>query len=157
MKIIILSILSFFCTLSTWAEGEINALVLHLATGKNVTCMLDEQPVVTFGGDDLVIKTHMSSMTYLSADVNKFTYTYVDPSVVNNVNIDATLFSLEGNVLNAKSLAPNSTVTIFTVDGKKVAETKTNAQGSVTVPLPSQASATYIINTSVANFKITMP
>ena len=38
-----------------WSAEEITALVLHFASGKDVTCKLDELPVVTFSDDALVI------------------------------------------------------------------------------------------------------
>lgn len=156
MKKLLLSLLILFPALRSSAE-EVNALMLHLASGKNVTCMLDELPVVTFCGNDLVIKTHMSSMTYLSTDVNKFTYTNIVPSIVDVIKTEVSLFSFDGHDLKVRGLAPNSTVTIFSVDGKKIIETKTNALGNETISLPSHSGSTYLVNTSVANFKITKP
>lgn len=136
---------------------EINAIYLHLATGNQVTCQLEDKPVVTFVDENIVINSHMGTIAYKSADVTKLTYGYIAPAAVKSAKFDGTLFSLNDNVLNAKNLAPNSTVTIFSIEGKKISESKANSHGSVTLSLPSQTGATYIVSTSVANFKIKLP
>jgi len=72
MKLTLL-LFSLLTAIQVQAE-EINALVLHMASGKQVTCLLDEQPVVTFKGDELVLTTHMNVVSYKAADLQKFTY-----------------------------------------------------------------------------------
>lgn len=144
------------CSLSTWAES-INALMLHLASGKQVVCMLDEQPIVTFEGDELVLTTHMNVVRYQATDVIRFTYTAVDHAGIAEARISVTSFSFDGDVLRANSLAPKSDVTVYTTEGTLVASSKTDKSGNVSLSLPRQAGVVYVVKTSVANFKITKP
>lgn len=144
------------CSLSTRAES-INALMLHLASGKQVVCMLDEQPIVTFEADELVLTTHMNVVRYQATDVIRFTYTAVDPSGIAEARIAVTSFSFDGDVLRANSLAPKSDVTVYTAEGTLVASSKTDKSGNVSLSLPRQAGVVYVVKTSVANFKITKP
>lgn len=156
MKKLLFSLLLTVCSLGTWAEG-INALMLHLASGKQVVCLLDEEPVVTFQGDELVLSTHMDIIRYQAEDVIRFTYTAVDPAGINDVSTAATSFSFDGDVMRASSLAPKSMVTIYTADGTLVASGKTDKSGNISLSLPRQAGVVYVVKTSVANFKISKP
>lgn len=152
----VLFIAMLFGTLSSWAE-DINALMLHLSSGKQVVCLLDEKPIVKFSGDDLVLTTHMNEVSYNSADVLKFTYLYVDPSGISQVNIPHCMFSLSGNTLAVTGAEPDSQITVYTVDGALVASAKTNKKGATSISLPGPSGKVYVVKTPVANFKITKP
>lgn len=158
MKVIrfILFITMLFCTLSSSAE-DINALMLHLASGKQVVCLLDEKPLVTFSGGDLELTTHMNKVSYQSADVLKFTYLYADPSGISQVELSHNMFSLSENRLSFTGLEPDTNITVYTAEGILVASAKTNNNGAASITLPEQSGKVYIVSTSVANFKITKP
>lgn len=136
---------------------EYNALVLHLVSGSDVTLMLDERPVVTFEGEELVITTHMNIIRYQVADVIRFTYTLADPASIDDASTSASSFTLESDMLRANNLVPNTTVTVYTINGTLVASGTTDGSGSVSLSLPSQTGMVYVVKTSVANFKITKP
>lgn len=156
MKKLTLSILMAAIALSSWAEG-INAMMLHLASGKQVVYTLDEKPVVTFGDDELILSTHMNEVSYKSADVLKFTYLYVDPSGVNPVSVPHCMFSFRGDALSVAGAEPNSQIAVYSVDGTLVASAKANKKGAASISLPEQSGRVYVVKTSVANFKFTKP
>lgn len=156
MKRILLSFLVAILALSSWAE-DINAMMLHLASGKQVVCLLDEKPIVTFSGDELVLTTHMNEVSYQSADVLKFTYLYVDPSGINQVGVPQSMFLFSGNALSVTGAEPDSQIAVYSVDGALVASAKTNKKGAASIVLPDQPGKVYVVKTSVANFKITKP
>lgn len=156
MKRLLLSLLMATVALSSWAE-DINAMMLHLASGKQVICLLDEKPIVTFSGDELVLTTHMNKVSYQSADVLKFTYLYVDPAGINQVGVPQIMFSFCGNALSVTGAEPDSQISVYSVDGALVASTKTNKKGAASISLPEQSGKVYVVKTSVANFKITKP
>lgn len=151
-----LFITMLFSTLSSWAE-DINALMLHLASGKQVIYQLDKKPVVTFSGDELILTTHMNKVSYQSADVLKFTYLYVDPSGINQVGMTQNVFSFTENRLFVTGLEPDTYITIYTADGILMASDKTNNNGAASITLPNQSGKVFMVSTSVANFKITKP
>lgn len=142
--------------LSSLAE-DINALMLHLASGKQVVCMLDEKPVVTFSGDELVLTTHMNQVSYQSADVLKFTYLYVEPSGVSQVSTPPCIFSFRGNTLAVEGAEPDTQISVYSVDGSLIASEKANKKGAASIKLSEQSGKVYVVKTSVANFKITKP
>lgn len=156
MKRLLVSFLMAAIALSSWAEDS-NAMMLHLASGKQVICMLDERPVVTFGDDELILSTHMNEVSYKSADVLKFTYLYVDPSGVSPVSVPHCMFSFRGDALSVAGAEPNSQIAVYSADGTLVVSAKADKRGIVSIVLPGQSGKVYVVKTSVANFKITKP
>ena len=156
MKKIILLICFLICVFKVSAENN-NALVLHMANGKQVTYLLDELPVVTFNGEDLVVTTHLNLVTYQARDVAKFTYSYIDPSIVVGLKNANTMFKFDGDVLYAYNLEPFSTVSIYSVDGTLIISAKTGTKGDINISLPQVSGCVYVVKTSVANFKLMKP
>lgn len=153
----LLFLFSFLLTTLYASSQEINAMVLHLASGAEVTCLLDERPVVTFEGDELVLTTHMNVVRYQASDVLSFTYASVSITSIDRTSSAVTSFAFDGDMLRANSLAPKSMVMVYTVDGTLVTSCKTDKSGNVSLSLPRQAGAVYVVKTSVANFKISKP
>lgn len=151
-----LFVMMLFGTLSSFAE-DVNAMMLHLASGKQVICMLDEKPVVTFGADELILTTHMNKVSYQSTDVVKFTYLRVDPTGVSQVGMAQNMFSFNENTLSIAGAEPDTQISVYNVDGVLVASAMTNKKGAVTVTLPAQSGKVYVVKSSIANFKITKP
>lgn len=156
MKRIALSFLMAVVALSSWAE-DINAMMLHLASGKQVICLLDEKPIVTFSGDELVLTTHMNKVSYQSSDVLKFTYLYVDAVSVNQVGAQQSMFSFRGNTLSVTGVESVSQIAVYSVDGMLVASGTADRNGAASIVLPEQPGMVYVVKTSIANFKITKP
>lgn len=153
---LILFISMLFSALSSFAE-DINALMLHLASGKQVVCMLDEKPVVSFCGDELILTTHMNEVRYQSEDVLKFTYFHDGPTNVGKAEISQSRFLFSENTLSVIGAEPDSQITVYSLDGILIVSAKTDKNGSATVSLPEQSGKVYVVKTSIANFKITKP
>lgn len=141
-----------FCP-SLWAE-EINAMLLKFTSGMSVVFQLDEQPVMTFEGDELVLTTHMSRVSYEAKAVAGFSYTYVDPADIGIKGMPKCILQLENNMLIATGLEPKSLIEVYDIEGRFVASEVTDGNGSVKLMLPILRGALYVVKTSVANFKI---
>jgi len=155
-RVIPLFFLMLSLTGKAWAE-EVNALTLWMVSGSKVVCLLDEQPVVTFTGDEIVLSTHMNKMSYPTADVLKFTHSYVDPTGIAQSGVAGTCFLFDGNFIKAFNLEPRSEVEVYSVDGSLLSETIADGSGNVCVSVPAQPGVVFIIKTLVANFKIMKP
>lgn len=155
-RILLWQVLFSVMSLSAAAE-EACALMLHLASGKQVVCLLDERPVVTFTDVEVVLTTHMHEVRYQSVDVQKFTYTNVEVDGINALPLDQGLVRMEGNTLCLDGFASDSEVSVYTADGIIVAESHTDGHGAASISLPGQSGKVYVVKTSIANFKITKP
>lgn len=155
-KLAFLTFLSLSMATNAIAE-EINALQLLMSSGKLVTYMLDEEPVITFEADELVMKTHMATVRYQANDVLKFNYISVEDAGIASLRSSGVSFAINGNVLTATKLEPNSEVNVYSADGKLIATAKTDKSGNVTMSLPLKSGELCLISTTTANFKITKP
>lgn len=75
-RLLLIYVLLYILSQSVSAK-EACALIIHLSSGKQLVCLLDERPVVTFTDEEVVLTTHMHEVRYQSVDVQKFTYTNV--------------------------------------------------------------------------------
>lgn len=138
------------------ADG-INALKVWTTSGGQVVFLLDEQPVVTFPGDEIVVTTSRTVLNYPSTDVQKFTYVIVDPSGISSSGCPAAFFSFEGNHISVSGLAAQSAVEVFSPNGKLLSRQSADSYGRATLSIPVQPGGLYIVKTSAATFKISKP
>lgn len=153
MKRLSVTLLMTLVALSVWAE-EINAMILRFTSGKSVVFQLEEQPVVTFSGSELVLTTHMNRVSYEAKTVAGFTYAYVDPAGVDRLSMPECMLTIVKNTLMAKGLEPESVIEVYGLDGVLVTSAVTDKNGVAQVALPEVHDTVYVVKTSVGNFKI---
>lgn len=156
MKRLLLSIVLFGSALFVSAI-ELNALILHMKSGKQVTCFLKEQPKVSFVENDLIINTDFGETCYQIGDIVKFTYSYVDPNHIDDILASNICFNFDGQTLSAKNLEPSSNVSIFSIDGILLRSAKVADNGEITVDIPLTSGSVIIVKTSELNFKVRKP
>ena len=156
MKRLLLSIVLFGSALFVSAI-ELNALILHMKSGKQVTCFLKEQPKVSFVENDLIINTDFGETCYQIGDIVKFTYSYVDPNHIDDILASNICFNFDGQTLSAKNLEPSSNVSIFSIDGILLRSAKVADNGEITMDIPLTSGSVIIVKTSELNFKVRKP
>ena len=135
---------------SAMAKNE-NAVVLKLASGEIVSFSFDECTKITYSGNDMVITTGETSVSY-SMDELKWTFEEVQATAIQETQTAKTQFSIAGANVNATGLNAGQVVNVFSVNGTKVATAKADAEGNATVSLPSKGA--YIVNTGKITYKI---
>lgn len=153
MKRLLLSIVLFGSAMFVSAI-ELNALILHMKSGKQVTCFLKEQPKVSFVENDLIINTDFGETCYQVGDIVKFTYSYVDPNHIDDILASNICFNFDGQTLSAKNLEPSSNVSIFSIDGILLRSAKVADNGEISVDIPLTSGSVIIVKTSELNFKV---
>ena len=156
MKRLLLSIVLFRSAMFVSAI-ELNALILHMKSGKQVTCFLKEQPKVSFVENDLIINTDFGETCYQGGDIVKFTYSYVDPNHIDDILASNICFNFDGQTLSAKNLEPSSNVSIFSIDGILLRSAKVADNGEISVDIPLTSGSVIIVKTSELNFKVRKP
>ena len=156
MKRLLLSIVLFGSAMFVSAI-ELNALILHMKSGNQVTCFLKEQPKVSFVENDLIINTDFGETCYQVGDIVKFTYSYVDPNHIDDILASNICFNFDGQTLSAKNLEPSSNVSIFSIDGILLRSAKVADNGEISVDIPLTSGSVIIVKTSELNFKVRKP
>lgn len=150
-KTFVLLILFIASSLLAFSE---NALKIHTKSGDDITILLEELPIVTFLGEDVVVATHLNEIHYSASEVTKFTYANVDISGIDENKKIGTLFIWEENDLKAFNLSPQTKVSLYTIEGKLVAFGTTNDKGYIHLPLTTVANSVYILKSEPITFKI---
>ena len=154
----LLALLLFSLTAGA-APDAINAMLLEGPSDYKCTILLDDQPVVSFSDDYLVITTHMgASVSFPSSHVTKWTYVRDEEATgINNASRFGSVLSFDGKHLGMSHLAPSTAVQVYTADGALVSSGTTDSWGSVSLSVPEQPGAVYVVKTSTVTFKIRKP
>ncbi len=138
------------------ASDGINAMLLQGPSDFKFTILLDDQPVVSFSDDDLVISTHMgASVSIPSSHVTKWTYVKDEEATgISNAARFGSLLSFDGKHIGLTNLAPSTAVQVYTADGALVASGTTDSRGCVSLSMPEKAGGVYVNKTSTVTFKI---
>lgn len=144
--------------LTAEASDDINAMLLQRPSNFRFTILLDDQPVVTFSDDYLVVTTHMSAFSIPSSFVTKYTYVKDEEATgINNASKYGSLLSLDGKHISLTNLVPSTAVQVYTADGALVASGKTDSRGNVSLSVPESKGAVYVVKTSTVTFKVSKP
>ena len=155
-KLFSYALLLFALTAKAASDG-VNAMLLEGPSDK-FTILLDDQPVVTFSDDHLVVTTHMAAVSIPSSLVTKWTYVNDEQATgIKDASRFGSLLSFDGKHLGLSNLAPSSAVQVYTADGALVASATTDSRGSVALSLPERQGAVYLVKTSSVTFKVTKP
>lgn len=137
---------------------NINAIKIYDKSGTFVTILLDEQPKVTFDGNDVVLTTHMSVVNYPSTEIVKLTYLDVkDATGIDNFNSFGVVFSFNNDVVKIQNLVSQTKVSLYTVEGVLVASGMTDAKGDISLPMPKGTQTCMIVKTPSLTLKIRKP
>ena len=144
--------------LTAEASDDINAMLLQGPSNFRFTILLDDQPVVTFSDDYLVVTTHMSAVSIPSSFVTKYTYVKDEEATgINNASKYGSLISFDGKHISLTNLTPSTAVQVYTADGAIVASGKTDSRGNVSLSVPESKGAVYVVKTSTVTFKVSKP
>lgn len=139
-------------------SANINAIKIHNKSGSFVTILLEEQPKVTFEGNDVVLTTHMNIVNYHSDEIVKLTYLNVnDATCIDAFRTFGVVFSFDNEVVKIQNLTSQTTVSLYTVEGMLVASGMTDAKGCISLPMPKGTQTCMIVKTPSLTFKIRKP
>lgn len=137
---------------------NINAIKIYDKSGTFVTILLDEQPKVTFDGNDVVLTTHMSVVNYPSTEIVKLTYLDLKNATgIDNFTSSGVVFSFNNDVVKIQNLVSQTKVSLYTVEGVLVASGITDAKGCISLPMPKGTQTCMIVKTPSLTFKIRKP
>ena len=159
MRTRFISFVLLLFSLTAGASDGINAMLLQGPSEFKFTILLDDQPVVTFSDDYLVISTYMgASVSVPSSHVTKWTYVRDEKATgINNAAHFGSLLSFDGKRIGMTNLTPSTAVQVYTADGALVASGTTDSSGNVSLSVPERQGAVYLVKTSTITFKISKP
>lgn len=146
-----------FMSNNMFAEN-IKSMVFWLNTGKQMVLLLDNDPIITFSGNSILITTHMGAeYVFNSTDVLKYTFSDSESMGINTLLSVNASFTVDGKKIFISNITPNTTITAYNVNGTIIAQNVSNPKGEVVLSLSESPSSVCIIKTQDVSFKIKMP
>lgn len=147
-------LLLFFCfQLCVLAEEIIPTVEVWTKSGKRIAYSLSEHPVVTYLETDLVLTTTHLTVNYPLAELHKFTFGTVTTAIESTSIQSDGQMRMHGETLHISGFCPKESVSVYSIEGKKVLDTTTNSEGSVTIDINSLATGIYVVKTGSITHK----
>ena len=130
-----------------------NTLVLHLASGQTQRfVLLNEQPTISFTGDDVVVKTSTSEMVYAMTDVKFFNYETV-ATAIEGTQADG--LKIDGDRIVYDGLPAGCKVQVFDVAGHVCGSAVADESGHAVVSIVKFSAGVYMVNANNVSTKFT--
>lgn len=151
-KMLLLFLLLACCPFARATNVQFMQLVVK---GNQVIVALSEHPAITYVGNSLHIATKDKDIDVAVADITYFGFSDTEQSVVGIELTKGSLPKLSSGQLVFTQLKVNSTVDVYTADGRKVSAQSVNDNGMAIVNLNNLAKGTYIVKTATQTIKVT--
>ena len=157
VKFTILSLLFAFAVTSVWAADKQNALIVLTKDNVLHQFILADKPTVTFEGTQLKVTCEKASASasFNLADVIRFTYDGKSAVGIDEMTVDPAEISMEGGTLVISQMKANSTVNVYSMDGKLVRQLTAQRAGTYRLSLSSFPAGVYLVKADNTTFKIT--
>lgn len=121
--------------------------------GQKVCYDMASNPKVTIVGNELVITANNVSFRYALQTIQRYTYSEVTEGL-DSVTSKSLFFSFHGEHLLISGITPGQLVTVYSEDGKLLAEATANTDYSASIPLLRYGKGNYIVNVGHYSYKI---
>ena len=158
MKRILLLLLSML-TLSPIMRADDKQNTHIVLTKDNVMhhFVLADKPTVTFEGTQLKVTCEKASASasFNLADVIRFTYDGKSATGIDEMRVDPAEISMQDGTLVISQMKANSTVNVYSTDGKLVRQLKAQRAGTYRLSLSSLRAGVYLVQADTITYKIT--
>jgi hypothetical protein len=157
VKFTILSLLLALVATTMRAADKQNTLIVLTKDNVLHQFVLADKPKVTFEGTQLKVTCEKASASasFNLSDIIRFTYAGKDASGIDEMTVNPTEISMEEGVLVISQMKANSTVNVYSMDGKLVRQLTAQRAGTYRLSLSSLPAGVYIVKADTITYKIT--
>lgn len=150
-------IISLLCCIAFAAMAEAsNQLIIHFTSGAEQRYVLvDDEPVISFVGDSIVVTTATTESRYDMTKVSYFNYETTTATSIASVGDDGNGISVDGNHIAISGVPAGSAVNVYDITGKSYIKMKADEQGRCNISLDSLTPGVYIVSAYKISTKIT--
>ena len=154
-KILFLLMVLLTCPIAAMADDMIMTLVVTMKNQQTHQFALTDRPQVRFSGDQLVVHSDRTDVSFAIADVLRFHYEKYSYVGIYEPEDDGPDVSYEGGVLVISGIKAGETVAVYSSDGRVVRQLNATRTGTYRLNLSALSTGVYIVRTGKANYKIT--
>ena len=148
-----LSILAILFSLPMYADHH---LVIETNNSKKHSYSLEDNPVISFNNDILVIKTDKIELSYPISDIAKYYFTKEDTGIssvngdVNNIHFNYT----NTDFLLIEGIASEDNVNVYEINGRTCHVDIVRNSNSITIELKTLPKGIYFVKVNNHSFKL---
>ena len=149
----ILSILAILFSLPMYADHH---LVIETNNSKKHSYSLEDNPVISFNNDILVIKTDKIELSYPISDIAKYYFTKEDTGIssvnggANNIHFNYT----NTDFLLIEGIASEDNVNVYEINGRTCHVDIVRNSNSITIELKTLPKGIYLVKVNNHSFKL---
>ncbi|MCQ2218685.1 MAG: T9SS type A sorting domain-containing protein [Paludibacteraceae bacterium] len=140
--------------LAMLASANAESLIIEDTSGKTTSYDLGSKPVITYSGDNLVLKTDLANAEFALPQVAKYYFkadaTSNDDVLLNPTNTYVVVTEESFTLRNGIAGSP---VFVLSIDGKVLSNHVVATDGTLDISLSNLPQGIYIIKTKSANIK----
>jgi hypothetical protein len=159
IKLLTITLLLSMLTVPTGMQADDKQNTLIVLTKDNVLhqFILADKPKVTFEGTQLKVTCEKASASasFNLSDIIRFTYAGKDAAGIDEMTTDPAEISMEEGVLVISQMKANSTVNVYSMDGKLVSQLTAQRAGTYRLSLSSLPAGVYLVKADNITYKIT--
>ena len=154
----LLLLMTFMMPLALWAESGGARLIVWQKSGAKVFYNLVDDPVTTFEGNLLVIKTNRETVSYQRSNVLRYTFDNLGQTGIDLQGSDREVeMNRAENAVVFRGLKAGAVVSVYGAGGTLVSEHVADGSGPLTVSVNEQPSGVYVIKTGAETIKVIKP
>ena len=123
-----------------------------MVQGKPVSFALSDKPVITYQNNQLVVTTAEETVEISVAEISGTGFSETSTAIRNLMSGGKP--QVECGRVCFSDLTPGTSVQVFTIDGRSVAEAKADADGTALVSLSEFPKGTYLLKTGRQTIKM---
>ena len=139
------------------ADDKQNTLIVLTKDNVAHQFVLADKPTVTFEGTQLKVTCEKvsASASFNLAHVIRFTYDGKSATGIDEMTVDPAEISMQDGTLVISQMKANSTVNVYSTDGKLVRQLKAQRAGTYRLCLSSLRAGVYLVKADNITYKIT--
>ena len=127
-------------------------LCVWKSDGQMISIALNDKPVTTFSGDDLVLTTSDMVTRFSFSEVKKYTYEGLADGIT-NVYPEGTVISYANNKLTVSNVTKDAELLVYHANGTLVLKTTAKADGQKVVDFSVYKKGVYVVKFSGLTLK----
>ncbi len=155
MKQKILLLMFLLGSIAVYAGETMPCLVIQHRDGSQTTLAMSSSPVITFSGTDMKVQASGAEYVIAIADVAQYGVSENTPVAVAPLGGATARPVIANGRAIFSGLKAGAAVTVYSLDGKTLLQTKATADGVATIDVRKLGQGVFVLKSPSASFKVT--
>ena len=153
--LLLLTIVVFLAKPCTTRAEQVLCMVITNTDGTVNKFALQDAPVLTYEGNNLVVTCNDATLTTALGDIEQWSFEMADLDGIDEAETTPKAILSFGKA-NLTGLKSGSIISIYSIDGKAVSSLRADGEGNVNIDLSQLPGGIYIIRTPNQSYKISV-